>query len=231
MRHNTYLREAYNRGMASIHELMKFVGLTHEFQQVRRAILVNHEQRQENDLEHTGQLALVALYVYDAAKLPLNRERILEYALVHDLVEAYAGDTHFFDLKGREDKKEREEKAHLRLRDEFPELERLHELIVAYEEKSDEESKFVYALDKLLPIINIYLDNGRTWQVDGITYDILTTHKTDPISLSPDIKVYYDQLVDILSENKHLFAKNSTGAPQHFVARPNQPSDALIPNL
>lgn len=201
----------------SIGDLLKFVKLTHEFQQVRRAVLVNSEERQENDLEHSGQLALIALYVCDTAKLPLNRGLVLEYALVHDLVEAYAGDTHFYDAAGRAGKKEREEAARLRLKQEFPEAQRFHELIEAYEAKADDESKFVYALDKLLPIVNIYLDKGRTWQVDGISFDALATHKAAPISVSLDIKAYYDQLLEILEQNKHIFSNSSTGIPQHFV--------------
>lgn len=200
--------------------LLKFVELTNEFQQVKRAVLVRHEDRQENDLEHSGQLALIALYVCDTAKLPLNRGLVLEYALVHDLVEAYAGDTHFYDAAGRVDKKAREETARLKLQEKFPEFPRLHELIIAYEERHDEESKFVYALDKLLPILNIYLDNGRTWQVDGISFDALATHKAAPISVSPDIKAYYDQLLEILERNRHLFSNSSTGTPQRFLNTP-----------
>ena len=65
--------------------------------------------------------------------------------------------------------------------------------------------------------MNIYLDSGRNWQVENIGLDSLTTHKTAPISLSPDIKKYYDQLVEILERNRHLFPKSSKGAPQHFT--------------
>lgn len=200
----------------SIQELFKFVGLTHELQQVRRAVLVNGEDRQENDLEHSCQLALTALYLCDAATLDFDKGLVLEYSLVHDLVEAYAGDTHFYDAEGRLDKKEREERALKQLKAEFPEFRRLHDLIIAYEERSDDESRFVYALDKLLPILNIYLDQGRTWQKDGISFDVLETHKSKPISLSPEVKVFYDQLLVILEENKHMFSNSSAGVPLYF---------------
>lgn len=204
----------------SLERLTGFVKLTHELQQVKRAILVNGENRQENDLEHSAQLALVALYICEVEKLSLDTKLVLGYALVHDMVEAYAGDTHFYDDNGKLAQKQREEKARERLKKEFPEFKKLHEWIEGYEARTDEESKFVYALDKLLPIINIYLDNGRTWRADGVGFNDLEGRKTAPISLSPEIKKYYDLLLEILRQNKHLFPSSSVGASKYFLTRP-----------
>ena len=99
---------------------------------------------------------------------------------MHDLVEVYAGDTPAVQ-KGYEEakrtKQEREEKAALRLRKEFGEFPELHDLIDAYELRSDEESKFIYALDKIIPVMNIYLDEGHSWKIHDISLDDIIENK------------------------------------------------------
>src|SRR3989344_6781029 len=102
-------------------ELLRFVKLTQEFKAVRRMVILAKENREENDAEHSYQLATVAWYLISTQGLKLDLGLALRYALVHDLVEVYAGDTPAVQ-KGYEEtkrtKQEREEKAALRLRKE-----------------------------------------------------------------------------------------------------------------
>ncbi|OGY10895.1 MAG: hypothetical protein A3E16_03240 [Candidatus Blackburnbacteria bacterium RIFCSPHIGHO2_12_FULL_44_25] len=189
----------------SLDELLRFVELTHRFQQVRRAILVKDENRPENDLEHTGQLALLTWYIINSQRLPLNTELALKYALAHDLVEAYAQDTSAYDEAGRQTKEAREAEASSRLMTEFPEFPELHTLISQYEARKDPESRFVYALDKLLGPLNIYLDNGRSWKTEGVTLEMLLTYKAPRIAISPEIQPYFETLIEVLKEHPELF--------------------------
>jgi putative hydrolase of HD superfamily len=143
-------------------DLLKFVEFTNKFQKIQRVILVKDEERYENDAEHSYQLALVAWYIIDREKLNLNINKIVFMAIAHDLVEIYAGDTYIFGIQElKASKKEREEKAIKMIETEFPEFNDLIPFIQEYEERTSEESKFIYALDKLLPNINNVLDNGR----------------------------------------------------------------------
>lgn len=57
--------------------------------------------------------------VMDYMHLPLDKERVLKYALVHDMVEVYAGDTNPWDPSGVSTKKQREHESFLRLKEEF----------------------------------------------------------------------------------------------------------------
>lgn len=191
--------------MPSLKNLIGFVKLTHKFQQTKRAVLVNNEERFENDSEHSYQLAMVAWYLIETDKLPVNKDKVLKYALVHDLVEVYAGDTHFY-YGDKKKKSVREKKALQRLKKALPQFADMGRLISNYENKKDKESRFVHALDKLLPILNIYLDKGRTWKSDGITQAMLISNKTPYFADSPQLSEYFNQLIKRFKRNKSLFA-------------------------
>jgi putative hydrolase of HD superfamily len=71
----------------------------------------NGKYIQENDTEHSYNLAMTAWYL--AAYFPeLDKNKLIRYALVHDLVEIHAGDTFAFgDAKHIASKSEREAAA------------------------------------------------------------------------------------------------------------------------
>ena len=173
-------------------------------------MLVNGEDRYENDTEHSYQLAMLALYIVNSQKLDLNHELILKYALIHDLVEVYAGDTYIYstDTKEINSKEEREKKAMRQLKREFPEFPELHKIIKDYETKINKESRFIYSLDKIQPILNVYTDNGKTFKQEGVTLQMLIDCKKDKVAVSPEVKIYFDELIKLLKkEEKTLFKK------------------------
>ena len=191
-----------------IADLLKFIELTHRFQQIRRKALATGEDREENDSEHSFQLAMVAWYIIEKDGLPLNKDLVLKYALVHDFVEIYAGDTfaHEADPTVLASKHERERLAAERLRVELPDFPELHTLIASYEARSDEESKFVYALDKVLPPANIYLDGGKSWRVYGVDLNMIREHKKDKVAVSPPVAAYWQELLALIeAEQRNLF--------------------------
>ena len=101
---------------------------------------------------------------YSAEKICI--ERVLKLALVHDLIEVYAGDTFAYDAKGNEDKHEREVQAADRL---FGILDpeqgaEIRALWDEFEAKETAESKYANAIDRIQPLINNYLTNGHTWK-------------------------------------------------------------------
>lgn len=203
--------EHLNQNSTQFASLIEFVKFTHLFQKVDRVVLVNGEHSWENDSEHSFQLALTAWYIVEHGNLDLDLGKVTRMALVHDLVEAYAGDTFIYDKPEVLATKEKREKEALeRIKVNFPDFPSLHHLIEEYEARETRESRFVYALDKLVPILNIYTDEGRTWHQEGITLDQLLEAKTDKIALSPEIVPYYDEMVDILRQSKHLFTVESS---------------------
>lgn len=190
--------------------LLQFVDLTQQFQKIQRVVLIKDEERWESDAEHSHQLALIAWYIIDQEKLAFDLHKVLAFSLVHDLVEVHAGDTYIFTSEDhRESKKEREEKAIKRIEEEFPTFTSLTNLIHEYEERDCDEARFVYALDKLLPVMNIFLDgNGRLFKRKDVTYEMVRESKDEKIAISPEVEKYWKEFVEILEANKsEVFAE------------------------
>lgn len=188
-------------------DVLAFTQLTHAFQRVERVAHVTGTDRLENDLEHSGQLALMAWHLADSYHLSLDRQKLLQYALAHDLVEVYAGDTFFYlqDLHAQEQKRQAEERAAQQLQERFPNHAELHAVIHRYEDRADAEACFIYALDKILPVLNIFLDGGRTWRDHTISLAMIRT-KREKVALYPDLLPLWDELVTQLEAGqKHLF--------------------------
>ncbi len=190
-------------------KVLEFIKFTHKFQSVMRVIYVNGTDRNENDAEHAMQMSLLVWYLLDAMHLDLDPEKVLKYSLAHDLVEVYAGDTYFQskDKSIVDSKHEREKSAAERIAKEFPEFPDLHQAIKKYEQREEREAKFVYALDKMIPVFNIYLDDGRSWFRDGVTLEMAHT-KDQKVAVSPELVDLWKQMTDILDkEEDRLFPK------------------------
>lgn len=188
--------------------LISFTKILNELQKVERVIRVQGSDRWENDQEHSFSLAMLAWYICETDKLSLDRVKVFQYALAHDLVEVYAGDTYPYteDQTLSDSKPERERLAAERLAGEFPELPALHAAISGYVAKNDPESRFVYALDKIEPVIKLYLDGGRTWKEKNVTLAMIYKHKKDKVALSLEVQPYFDELMALLkSQESELF--------------------------
>ena len=154
-------------------------------------------------------------FINDSCGLGLDVTRIIKYALIHDLVETYAGDTPAFpnplmDIdewsRQKATKKEREAKSLARIVEEWDDLfPEMLALIHAYEERVDEESKFVYSTDKLISIINVFLDGGSSWKKLEVTLEEMVTYKGPRAQEHPTVGGLYKELVTILKDNQHLF--------------------------
>lgn len=114
--------------------------------------VTKHEDgvRPETDTDHTVMLGLIAC---ELAPSNLNRATIASFALVHDLVEVYAGDTPTLLLPAQEAaaKAAREESAKKRLIADLGEGSWIASLLEIYEQQQVPEARFVRLLDKVLP--------------------------------------------------------------------------------
>ena len=78
---------------------------------IYRQTYVLHENRTENDAEHSWHLALLAFLLSEYSNEPIDVLRTIKMVLIHDIVEIDAGDTYCYDEEGYKDKSERETKA------------------------------------------------------------------------------------------------------------------------
>ena len=183
---------------------------THDAHRIERIARIPGEKRSATMVEHSWQLALLAWYIIDTEKLSLNKELVLKYAIAHDLVETYAGDTYIYDETAKATKEKREEEALTKIKTNISEFPGLATTIEKYEKKQDAESKFVYALDKLIDPLNIYLEGGLLWHEKGVTLDMLLSYKLKKVSSDKNVERIFLALVEKLkSEEADLFPSPS----------------------
>lgn len=135
----------------------------------RQTSLIGVDQR-ENDAEHSWHIALMAVILEEYSNKEIDILKVIKMLLTHDLVEIYAGDTFCYDVKGNEDKREREVKAAERIYG-MLDKEKGSELRLLWDEFEDmksPEALFAASMDRMQPMLNNYYNDGGTW----VKYDV-----------------------------------------------------------
>lgn len=185
-----------------IYDLIK---LLTDFQNIERAVVVPGSSRKENDTEHSYNLAMTAWLIIEKDKLPLDLGLCIKYALIHDLVEVYAGDTFALDSDQVATKVEREHAALKTLRIDALTKD-LALLIEDYERGASEEAKFIYSLDKLMPVFGILYGKDLVWKRYGLTQADWETMFKQKVEISKFTKPYLDFVIAEQKAHPELFA-------------------------
>ena len=196
----------YNDDMLTLTHLETFMRLLHATQNTERRGRIPDEQKWRSTAEHTFELSMLAWYVASVQKLPLDLEKVLSYALAHDLIEAYAGDTPITDAEAIKTKVAREEAALIRIEKEFPEFSHLIETIHAYEKREDAESRFVYALDKLIDPLNASMEETQSiWKELNMSYEQMRSYKDPKIAYCAEVVPFWEELTAKLTLKRDFF--------------------------
>lgn len=184
----------------SIDRLADLQQLVADFSKITRAFKLADTDRPENDVDHSYALAMTCWYLAPKIAPELSLEKIFKYALAHDIVEIYAGDTFVFDQTGAVDTKhERENQALAQLRNEWVDFTEMTDSADDYMQKANEEAKFVKAIDKILPLIVIEQGEGATfWNHHNITLAMEIENKVS-IKISEPVAPYYESVIEWLS--------------------------------
>ncbi|HSX52858.1 MAG TPA: HD domain-containing protein [Patescibacteria group bacterium] len=178
----------------------------HKFHAIERIVyLPGKNPRYETDTEHTFTLAMTAWFLAQYFD-DIDTDKCIKLALVHDLVEIYAGDTYAFADKAVLDSKTaREAKALGQITKEWQDFPDMVQAIEDYEKLNSKESKFVFALDKIMPPLVIFMGEGYTWQKHKITFAMHHEVKIESVAQSAAILDYYNQLVELMQKNLDYF--------------------------
>ncbi len=126
--------------------------------------------RKENDAEHCWHMAVMAMLLSEYSNEEIDVLHTMSLALIHDLVEIYAGDTYAYDTEGNADKLERETAAADKLFALLPDDQRdkMRGLWDEYEALETPESKFANTLDKIQPLMLNNASGGLSWKEHGV---------------------------------------------------------------
>lgn len=187
--------------------LIEFHEFLIQFQAVERRTLNPRDlAKQENDVEHSYYLAMAAWML--APHFNLDKDKCIRVALAHDLVEVYAGDTFAFASEDElSTKDQREHESLERIRKEWPDFADMITEIEDYKYKLTEEAKFVYVLDKIMPVIVNMMSNGIGWSKNEITLEMFIAEKERKIPKESPLYPYYQELLEMLHQSPHYFHK------------------------
>jgi len=177
---------------------------------VARTIKVPFDLRRwENDAEHSYFLATLGCALGSQIDSSLDLGKISQYALVHDLVEVYAGDTTVWAPQAHLDSKPQREEAALRRIEQrfgavFPWVSKT---ITTYERLDQPESCFVYALDKLLPYAIMMIADHQPLLRTRAACQEKERLARSKVARYPLLLSFFDDLCRLYASRRHFFVR------------------------
>ncbi|HHX8510768.1 TPA: HD domain-containing protein [Vibrio diabolicus] len=147
---------------------------------LRRTRVKSAEGRLENSGEHSWHVALMAILMEEHANAPVDICRVIKMLLIHDVVEIDAGDTFVYDTAASQEQAEKEIRAAERLFGMLPsdQEQELLALWHEFEAAQTDDAKYAKALDRLIPMLLNYHNNGQSWKEHGVSREqALTLNK------------------------------------------------------
>ena len=147
---------------------------------LRRTRVKSADRRLENSGEHSWHVALMAVLMQEHANAPIDIARVMKMLLIHDVVEIDAGDTFVYDVAASKEQEQKELKAAERLFSMLPsdQGDELFALWKEFEAVQSDDAKYAKALDRLIPMLLNYHNDGQSWKEHGVTREqALTINK------------------------------------------------------
>mgnify|MGYP001559278579 CR=1 FL=1 len=193
--------------MSSTKTLLKFEKLLKEFNGIDRDLASLHKPGGlDNDVEHSYRVAMLCWMLIDEYRLKLDANKVIRYALIHDLPEAYAGDISMHaSPELLKNKKANETKAAKKLTKDFPRQKSMWKDLHEYEKKKDAESRFVYVVEKLEAFLVATMSDEDKWIKRGVTQESIRRLQGKIQNIDTVAQMFNNDLMDYLKKNKKKF--------------------------
>ncbi|WP_194435520.1 HD domain-containing protein [Vibrio fluminensis] len=166
---------------------------------LRRTRVKSADGRLENSAEHSWHVALMAILLQEYANEPVDLSKVLKMLLLHDIVEIDAGDTFVYDTAAYQQQTEKELAAAKRLFALLPsdQAEELQAIWLEFESAQSAEAKYAKALDRMIPMLLNFHNNGQSWiENDVSTQQVLTINQR----IEDGSKVLWDEAKQMIEE-------------------------------
>lgn len=161
--------------------LLLLARLALKFSRVER--ITRHEDgaRPETDSDHVVMLGLVALSICPPR---LNRGRVMEFVMVHDLLEAWTGDVQTLVISDEDRRKKelREKEAMKEMEERLGRASPVFQTARSYEEQLEPEARFVKVLDKSMPKLTHILNGCVAAKSMGLSLEDFRRAHSEQIS-------------------------------------------------
>jgi 5'-deoxynucleotidase YfbR-like HD superfamily hydrolase len=194
--------------MLEIQNTYQFILELDKLKQVFRNTITDFA-RKESTAEHSWSVAMIVLVLLSELKKEFpqfDELKTLKLALIHDIVEIYAGDIIAFDLTARKEKEQIEIAALHQLMAIYPEFGRqLHDLWLEFEKRESLEAQIAKAADSICPIFQ-RLHSKQSYVSFNVTLSHLEKTKSHYFTFSQVFSALYqklksDLLIEQLIEN------------------------------
>lgn len=178
-------------------EINKFRTI-YELKKVYRANSV--ENRKESSAEHSWSCLVLADYFISKYNIQIDRLRVYELLIYHDLLEIETGDVPLNPVNG-DNNIEKDEENEIKILENklpFPINQKFVELYKEYKERKTKEARFSKAIDVIDAQIH-ELDYKEDWK--GWTKEFLVEQKVKYIEEFPELKEVFNEILDYLVEN------------------------------
>lgn len=196
----------------NIHEVVKLSELLAEMEQIKRITKLPNGEF-ESDSHHSFSLALIAYQIVAQSCPELNPEKVMLYALCHDLLEIVTGDdvTLHFTAKQHAEKFQKERNAIAEFDDLFRKFPDLKNSTHKYERLDTPEAATIFVLDKAC----------TTW-----------TYHAQGVSYAHDKSLHTKRDVDKWAETaRNKFASRSKADPPQAILDVFEESHRSLRNL
>ena len=185
--------------MDRLRKQLDFILELDKMKNLYRQTYVLHEDRKENDAEHSWHLAILAFMLAEYSKEPVDVLHVMKMVLLHDVVEIDAGDTYCYDSEGYKSKAEREEKAAQRIFGLLPDDQRdeFYALWREFEDSETADARFAAVLDRIQPLLLNYTKGGVSWQEHGIRREQVLARNSQYLDVSDELA---EVILDIIND-------------------------------
>jgi putative hydrolase of HD superfamily len=153
--------------------------------------------RQESTAEHSWSVGMMVIILMDQLKKEfsnIDELKTIKLAMIHDVVEIYAGDVMAFDVEARKDKERVEADALKQLMAVYPAFgQQLQDLWYEFENKSSLEAQIAKAADAICPVFQ-RLQAKQSYIPFNLTIVNLEKTKKPHFEFSKTFSVMYEKL-------------------------------------
>ncbi|MBS3123328.1 HD domain-containing protein [Candidatus Woesearchaeota archaeon] len=159
--------------------------------------------RKESSAEHSWSCLILADFFLSKLSLKMNRLKVYELLMYHDIVEIEAGDSPLHPELKKLNKKDKEQKASEFLKKKLPTPLNTKFLTIfqEFEEQKTIESRFAKAIDALDAVIHEldYKEDWKTW-----SEKFLVEHKMHFFEEFPELKDAFNDILKFCKENSYF---------------------------
>lgn len=185
---------------------IEFILEADKMKNIFRQNIVLDRSKYENDAEHSWHFALMAMVLSEYTDEEVDLLRVLKMALIHDIVEIYAGDTFAYNTKENINKRQRENEAADKIFGILPDdiNKEYRQLWEEFDEAKTPDAVFAASIDRLQPFLLNANTQGYTWQKNSVSADAVRKRLSIVEKGIPCIKEEVDRIIEEAVQNEWL---------------------------